>query len=75
MSVYNNVSESSGGTSTKEFQKLLNYVRRSIFGNANMLLFFQSMGHLKQESINELRNHLAYLSAKILNFSRSLSKD
>ena len=37
-----------------------------------MLLFFQSMGHLKQETINELLNRLDYLSAKVLNFSRSL---
>ena len=40
-----------------------------------MVLFFQSMGHLKQESISGLLNRLIYLSGKILNFSRSLSKD
>ena len=67
-----NLAEDSGSTSTKEFQQILNNARRSFFENANMMLFFQSMGHLKQETINELLNRLDYLSAKVLNFSRSL---
>ena len=75
LSVSNNIAEGSGSTSTKEFQQFLNYARRSVFENANMLLFFQSISQLNQDNVNDLLNRLDLLSARILSFSRSLSKD
>jgi len=72
LSMSNNIAEGSGSTSTKEFQQFLNFARRSVFENANMLLFFAIHGYLEKGSINALLDDLNRLSAKILKFSRSL---
>ena len=74
LSMSNNIAEGSGGTSTKEFQQFLNYARRSVFENANMLLYFVAHGHLPGDGVDQHLAALDRLSARILNFSRSLSR-
>ena len=73
LSISNNIAEGSGSTSKKEFQQFLNYARRSVFENANMLLFFVAQGQLQEDQIINLLERLDHLSAKILRFSRSLN--
>jgi four helix bundle protein len=72
LSISNNIAEGSGSTSSKEFQQFLNYSRRSVFENANMILFFASHGYIQEAPVRDLLGDLDRLSAKILNFSRSL---
>ena len=72
LSVSNNIAEGSGSTSKKEFQQFLNFARRSVFENANMLLFFAAHGYLNDSAIQGTLERLDHLSARILNFSRSL---
>ncbi|WP_226895224.1 four helix bundle protein, partial [Luteolibacter marinus] len=74
LSISNNIAEGSGSTSNKEFQQFLNYSRRSVFENANMVLFLITHGHLPAQGSEELLEALDRLSAKILNFSRSLGR-
>jgi four helix bundle protein len=72
LSMSNNIAEGSGSSSTKEFQHFLSYARRSVFENANMLLFFAFHGYLDEPSNAPLLEDLDRLSAKITKFSQSL---
>ena len=72
LSVSNNIAEGSGSTSPREFRQFLNFSRRSVFENANMLLFFVAHHYLHEAAIESLLDDLDRLSAKILKFSRSL---
>ncbi len=72
LSISNNIAEGSGSTSPKEFQQFLNFARRSVFENANMLMFFVIHRYIQEATVINLLEELDHLSAKILNFSRSL---
>jgi four helix bundle protein len=74
LSISNNIAEGSGSTSKKEFQQFLNYAKRSVFENANMLHFFAARSFLSPDKILPLLERLGYLSARITRFSRSLNK-
>jgi four helix bundle protein len=72
LSISNNIAEGSGSTSSKEFQQFLNYARRSVFENANMILFFVMHDYISESAVGNLLEDLDHLSAKILKFSRTL---
>lgn len=72
MSMSNNIAEGSGSSSDKEFASFLNYARRSIFENANILILLH-MRNLTTEKIkNELLEELDHLCRQITNFQKTL---
>ena len=72
LSISNNIAEGSGSSSKPEFKNFLNYARRSVYEDANMLAFFERRAHISNETKLRLFNELEQLSKMILSFSRSL---
>lgn len=72
MSMSNNIAEGSGSFSDKDFSNFLNFTRRSIFENANILIVIYMLNHIDEEKLNELLEKLDILSRKITNFRNTL---
>jgi four helix bundle protein len=72
LSVSNNIAEGSGSQSVKDFRNFLNIARRSVFENANMVLFLRRKGVLAAEPAADLLDALRVLSAQIAAFAKSL---
>ena len=51
MSMSNNIAEGSGSTSKMDFNKFLNYVRRSTFENANILILLNRRNLITNENL------------------------
>lgn len=73
MSISNNIAESSGSFSDKEFASFLNISRRSVFECANILCIFVRRKVILNEEKALVYHKLLILSKKITNFRRSLS--
>jgi len=72
LSISNNIAEGSGSTSKNEFRQFLNYARRSVFENANMLIVFSRRKLITEKVLNKLLDELDLLSRQIITFHRSL---
>jgi four helix bundle protein len=72
LSVSNNIAEGSGSSSNKDFRNFLNIARRSVFENANMLLFFRRKGLIDPTIADELLEAHRILSARIAKFATTL---
>jgi four helix bundle protein len=72
ISISNNIAEGSGSTSNSEFRNFLNYVRRSVFECASMLLVIQRDGLIKSQ-LRPLLVELNEVARMITSFSRSLN--
>jgi four helix bundle protein len=74
LSVSNNIAEGSGSKSEKDFRNFLNIARRSVFENANIVLFLRRKGVVGAEAAAELLDGLRVLSAQIAAFAKSLPR-
>ena len=74
LSVSNNIAEGSGSKSEKDFRNFLNIARRSVFENANMVLFLRRKGIVGVEAAAEFLDGLRVLSAQIAAFAKSLPR-
>jgi four helix bundle protein len=72
LSVSNNIAEGSGSESTKEFLHFLNIARRSVFENANMVLFLERCSGLEPRLAAQLVEDYRVLSARIAKFRQTL---
>jgi four helix bundle protein len=72
LSVSNNIAEGSGSSSAKDFKNFLNIARRSVFENANMLLFFARKGLVDANIADQLLEDHRILSARIKKFASTL---
>ncbi len=72
LSMSNNIAEGSGSTSNKEFKQFLNFARRSLFENANILLILNRRDLLKEEKLDGLLERLDHLSRQITTFKNKL---
>lgn len=72
MSMSNNIAEGSGSSSNKEFQKFLNYAKRSTFENANILILLSKRDVISKEKLDELLSKLDAECRMITGFIRSL---
>ena len=72
LSISNNIAEGSGSVHKQEFIQFLNITRRSLFGDASMLLVFERLGLLESAEVDELLLDCDEESRKITNFSRKL---
>jgi four helix bundle protein len=72
LSISNNIAEGSGSRSKKEFSQFLNYARRSVFENANILLVLQSRELVEEKEVAKMLDILDQLSRMITNFQKSL---
>ena len=72
LSVSNNIAEGSGSNSDKEFKSFLNIARRSVYENANMILFFTRKELLDSDlSVRLLEDH-RILAARIAKFADTI---
>jgi four helix bundle protein len=72
ISMPNNIAEGSGSTSKKEFIQFLNFARRSIFENANMIIIFVRRGFISKSTADDILEKLDLLSRKMTSFKRTL---
>jgi four helix bundle protein len=72
LSVSNNIAEGSGSSSSKDFQNFLNFARRSVYENANMIHFLQRRMSLDEKLAEQLLEDCRVLAARIAKFSQSL---
>jgi len=72
LSMSNNISEGSGSTYKKEFTQFLNYTRRSIFENANVIIVLEQRNFIETDRKNRILDKLDKLSRQITNFMRTL---
>lgn len=72
LSMSNNIAEGSGSSSKKEFYQFLNYAKRSVFENANMLIIFYEKNLVDSNDKEKLLDNLDMLSRKITNFQRKI---
>ena len=72
LSMSNNIAESSGSSSKREFSNFLNIARRSTFENANVILVLERHGLIDEGQVSDLLERLDYLCRKITKFQRSL---
>ena len=75
LSISNNIAEGSGSSSKKDFQNFLNFSRRSVFENANIVLFLNRKGVLDRATKDRLVEELRILAAKISAFSKTLGPE
>lgn len=71
MSMSNNIAESSGSSSKKEFVQFLNIAKRSTFENANIVILLRRRDLITSETERNLLERLDKLSRKITNFKKS----
>ncbi len=72
MSAPNNIAESSGSPSKKEFIQFLNVGRRSTYDNANILILLEKRGLVSAEYLSRLLDKFDHLYRQITNFQTSL---
>ena len=72
MSVSNNIAEGSGSVSKKDFLNFLNFARRSVFENANILILLERRRLVQEQVMIDLLDRLDLLSRRITQFQRSL---
>jgi len=75
LSISNNIAEGSGSSSKKDFQNFLNFSRRCVFENANIVLFLNRRGVLDEATKDRLVDELRILAAKISAFSKTLGTE
>ncbi len=68
LSVSNNIAEGSGSHSDREFRSFLNIARRSVYENANMILFFRRKGIINGGLSGDLLEDHRILAARIAKF-------
>jgi len=73
MSVSNNIAEGSGSSSKKEFKNFLNFARRSVFENANILIILEMRNLIDTVQLDKKLADLSILSRQITNFQKSLN--
>ena len=73
MFISNNIAEGSGSFSKAEFKQYLNFARRSVFENANILIILNRRKILSEVDLNNLFDQLDILSRKITSFRNSLN--
>lgn len=73
LSMSNNISEGSGSDSKREFKQFLNFARRSVFENANILIVLNRRNLIMDESMNIILQKLDMLSRQITSFKRTLN--
>ncbi|MFM6976707.1 MAG: four helix bundle protein [Sphingobacteriaceae bacterium] len=73
LSISNNIAEGSGSKSTKDFINFLNFAHRSVFENANMVMFFNQSGYISDTDLALLLEDLDKLARKITSFQKYLS--
>lgn len=73
LSISNNIAEGSGSKSTKDFINFLNFAHRSVFENANMVMFFNQLGYISDTDLGNLLEDLDKLARKITSFQKYLS--
>lgn len=72
MSMSNNIAEGSGSTSKMDFNKFLNYARRSTFENANILILLDRRNLISNEKLDQLLDKLDKECRMITNFKKTL---
>ena len=72
MSMRNNIAEGSGSTSKMDFNKFLNYARRSTFENANILIPLSRRNLLTEEQLDQLLDKLDKECRTITDFKKTL---
>lgn len=72
LSVSNNIAEGSGSGSDRDFKNFLNIARRSVYENANIVLFLARRGGIDQSTRDRLVERLRVLYAKISAFANTL---
>ena len=72
LSVSNNIAEGSGSVSPREFARFLNYARRSVFENANVIFILLRRKLIGEERADTMLKKLVILSKKITNFKKRL---
>ena len=72
LSMSNNIAEGSGSSSDRDFRNFLNIARRSVFENANMILFYRFRGYVDHDHSVAILERLRALAARILAFSKTL---
>lgn len=73
LSMSNNIAEGSGSSSKKEFQQFLNFARRSVFENANILIVLNRRNLVPTIKMNQLFERLEVLSRQISSFKKTLN--
>jgi len=73
LSMSNNIAEGSGSTSKKEFKQFLNFARRSVFENANILIVLNRQKLIELELMNNILENLDKLSRQITSFKNTLT--
>lgn len=73
LSMSNNIAEGSGSVSNKEFKQFLNFARRSIFENANIIIVLHRRTLIDLNMMNDLLQKLDSLSRQITSFKATLS--
>ncbi|MDT8390806.1 MAG: four helix bundle protein [Lentisphaeria bacterium] len=74
LSVSNNIAEGSGSISNKDFANFLNFARRSVFENANMIVVFSRKGLIPEEQAENLLVLLDKESQMITAFAKTLHR-
>ena len=72
MSMSNNIAEGSGSEWKKDFKNFLNFVRRSAFENANILILLNRKKLLSDEILEKLLDKLDKECRMITNFKKTL---
>lgn len=72
LSISNNIAEGSGSNSDKEFAVFLNYVHRSIFETANIVIIANQRGYINRNQTDVFLERFEILSRKISNFRKSI---
>jgi len=70
LSVSYNIAEGAGSDSAKDFGRFLNYARRSVFENANMILMLVRRNLAEESQADVLLGKLVVLSKQITQFKR-----
>ncbi len=73
LSITNNIAEGAGSTSLKEFAQFLNFARRSVFENANMLFLLSRRQLIPAERAEAVLERLDLLSRQITTLQRRLT--
>jgi four helix bundle protein len=73
MSISNNIAEGSGSFSDKDFANFLNFARRSVFENANILILLNLKQLISKEELANMMLQLETISRKIVAFRNTLT--
>ena len=74
MSMSNNIAEGSGSTSKTDFNKYLNYARRSTFENANILILLNRRNLFANEKLDQLSDKFGKECRMITNKKNTIIK-